>query len=93
MPLTRAIDNYLSGDDIRFLMQDGEFEFPCCVSLQALSVLGHSVGLRDPVEVFVTYREEIERAASSKYDGTERRAYEIVTLTKDDLSARPAIVG
>jgi hypothetical protein len=89
MQLTRANDEYLSGPDgIRFLMQDGSREVPCRISLQALSAFGKSVGLSAAVEIFVNYRDKIERAASVIYDRTGPRHYETVTVTADALKSR-----
>jgi hypothetical protein len=86
MPLTRTNDEYISGPDgIRFFMQDGAREVPCRVSLQALSAFGKSVGLSVAVEIFMTYRDKIERAASVIYDRTGRRHYETVGVTADVL--------
>lgn len=87
MPLTRANDRYTSGTDgIHFLMQDGPMEVICRITVEALFQLGRTIGLSEPSEVFETGRTVIERAASNKYDRTNRRPYEVVTITTDDLT-------
>jgi hypothetical protein len=68
-------------------MQDGSFEFPCRIDFQALLAFGRLVGVDSQIEVFVAYRDQIERATSSKYDRTERCDYEIVTVAADDFQA------
>jgi len=52
---------------IGFLMLDGTKEVPCRVSLEALSDRGAVTGLNE-AGVFEIYRDEIEQAASAKYD-------------------------
>jgi Protein of unknown function (DUF1488) len=86
MPLTRASERYtLREDGINFLMQDGPIEVVCQIVLEALSQLGRAIGLTEPIDIFETGRDAIERAASDKYDRTTRRPYEVVTITSDDL--------
>jgi hypothetical protein len=88
MPLTRANDRYLSdANDVQFLMQDGWLEVICRVDHKTLSRFGRSVGVADSLDVFKTFREVIECAASTKYDRTRRRRYEVVTITHADLRA------
>jgi len=69
MPLERSKEQYLGPglEGVRFLMRDGTREVPCRVSLEALTDRGNATGL-DESGVFETYRNEIEQAASAKYD-------------------------
>jgi hypothetical protein len=86
MPLTRASDQYTSSvDGINFLMRDGPIEVICQIDLETLSQFGSTIGLSGTIEIFETGRATIERAASTKYDRTSRRPYEVVTITADDL--------
>jgi len=64
MPLTRAKEE-CSPDlrGVRFLMQDGDKEVPCRISREALTDRGFVTEL-DETQVFDTYRDEIEQAAS-----------------------------
>jgi Protein of unknown function (DUF1488) len=89
MPLTRARDNYLPGPDgVRFLMQDGPLEVPCRISHETLSDFGGTVGLNEVAEIFLLYRDRIDRAASAKYDRSSRREHDVVTVTLDDLKRK-----
>jgi hypothetical protein len=82
----RSVEGYTVREDgIYFLMQDGPTGVVCEITLGALSQLGEASGLSEPVEIFRTARDAIERVASDKYDRTPRRAYEIVTITADDV--------
>jgi hypothetical protein len=86
MPLMRSVEGYTVREDgIYFLMQDGPTGVVCEITREALSQLGRASGLTEPTEIFKTTRDAIERVASDKYDRTARRAYEIVTITADDL--------
>jgi hypothetical protein len=87
MPLTRAPGRpVFKRDGVRFLMRDGPDEVPCSVSYRALLAFGRTVGMDDSTIIFVAYRDQIERAASDKYDRTARADYEVVTVMADDLS-------
>jgi hypothetical protein len=86
MPLTRASEQpVLRRDEIRFLMSDGGDEVICNISHRALLVLGATVGITDVRDIFSAYRDEIERAASDKYDRTAREQYEILEIGERDL--------
>ena len=69
MPLKRAKVDFLNTDPqgIGFLMRDGTKEVPCIVSFGALGKRAAATGL-DEARVFEIYRDEIECAASAKYD-------------------------
>jgi len=69
MPLERLKDQYagLSLEGVRFMMRDGIKEVLCRVSLEALADRGNTTGL-NAAGVFESCRNEIERAASAKYD-------------------------
>jgi hypothetical protein len=85
--LTRARDNYaVHADGIRFLMRDGPFEIICRIGRETLSQLGNARGLSEAIEIFERNRAMIERAASNKYDQTNRHDYEILVVTSADLA-------
>jgi hypothetical protein len=69
MPLNRAAEQYEGPglEGVRFLMRDGSKEVPCRVSLEALTDRGAATGVNE-AGVFESYRDEIEGAASAKYD-------------------------
>jgi ribosomal protein S7 len=69
MPLKRARDEYLGPglEGVRFLMRDGAKEVACRISLEALTDRGAATGLNE-AGVFEAYRNEIEQAASERYD-------------------------
>jgi hypothetical protein len=84
MPLTRANERYTYHvDGVHFLMQDGPTEVVCRITTDALSQFGRTIGLT--AEVFEIGRDAIEGAASNKYDRTNRRPYEVVTIIIEDL--------
>jgi Protein of unknown function (DUF1488) len=84
----RSVEGYTVREDgVYFLMQDGPIGVVCEITLEALSRLGQASGLTEPTEIFKTTRDAIERVVSDKYDRTPRRAYEIVTITADDVDA------
>jgi hypothetical protein len=86
MPLTRARDNCtVCAGGIRFLMRDGRFEIICQIDVPTLSRFGTATSLAELIAIFQRDRTAIERAASHKYDRTEREDYEIVTVTAADL--------
>jgi hypothetical protein len=80
MPLKRAKVDFLNTGPlgIGFLMRDGTKEVPCMVSFEALGKRAAATGL-DEARAFEIYRDEIERAASAKYDrrqvGPDGRVY------------------
>jgi Protein of unknown function (DUF1488) len=85
MPLTRASGQpVFRRDEICFLMKDGE-EVVCTISTRVLLALGVAIGMDDAPLIFWTYREEIERAASQKYDRTARQQYEILDIRERHL--------
>ena len=86
MPLTRASERpVFRKDGVRFLMKEGPHEAPCHISHDDLLSFGRTVGMRDTALIFEAYREEIERAASDKYDRTGRGDYGIIIVTAGDL--------
>jgi Protein of unknown function (DUF1488) len=86
MPLTRASERpVFRRDGVRFLMKEGPREVPCHIYQDDLSSFGRTVGMRDTALIFEAYREEIERAASDKYDRTGRGDYEIIIVSAGDL--------
>jgi hypothetical protein len=85
MPLRRAVDRFIYRRGVvHFLMKDGGDEVICAISPRVLEEIGQQVG-RNAIYVFWAFREEIERAASAKYDGAARVPYEIVEIQKQDL--------
>jgi hypothetical protein len=68
-------------------MRDGRFEVICQVDVQTLSRFGRATNVSEMIAVFHRDRTAIERAASDKYDRTERQDYEIVTVTTVDLAS------
>jgi hypothetical protein len=84
----RSVERYTAREDgIYFLMQDGPTGVVCEITLEALSRLGQASGLTEPTEIFKTTRDAIERVASDKYDRTNRKHYEVVTITIDDVGS------
>ena len=69
MPLERSKEEYLGPglEGVRFLMRYGAKEVACRVSLEALTERGTATGLNE-AGVFEACRNEIEQAASAKYD-------------------------
>jgi hypothetical protein len=69
MPLERLKDQYAGPglEGVRFAMQDGAKEVLCRVSLEALADRGNTTG-QNAAGVFESCRNEIEQAASAKYD-------------------------
>jgi hypothetical protein len=90
MALTRAKEDYLltAGDGIRFLMQDGRIEVPCRVSHEALTDRGAHTGLGQE-DVFLAYREDIEQAASDKYDQVGKPQEGPLVVTTTEFPPRP----
>jgi Protein of unknown function (DUF1488) len=70
MPLIRFDEHYLVQDGVRFLMtEDGERPVACRVSHGALHDLAAKVGFHgSDDDIFETYRNLIEQAASDVYD-------------------------
>ena len=87
MPLTPA-DN---GPDIEtlcvyFWMWDGEQPIRCCVTSGALRILRPDVfgAIEETNErLFITYRDEVERAASRKYDRGFVDAFGVLVTSSD----------
>jgi hypothetical protein len=50
-----------------------------------LLALGAAVGLTDARDIFWACRDEIERAASDKFDRTAREQYEILVIDEADF--------
>ena len=90
MPLERAKIEFLGTGlhGIGFLMRDGTKEVPCRVSLEALSGRGDVTGLNE-AGVFEVYRDEIERAASAKYDCGQISPDGRVYVTSDEFPNQP----
>lgn len=53
---------------VKFLMQDGDVEVPCRADRDLLRIRFQSVDRESDLLAFETHRNEIERAASAKYD-------------------------
>jgi hypothetical protein len=86
MPLTRASGQpVFRRDEICFLLQDGGKKVICTISTGVLLAFGDKFGMSDAPLIFWTYRDEIERAASQKYDRTAREPYEILDIGERDL--------
>jgi hypothetical protein len=86
MPLTRVPKQpVLRMTSIRFLMKDGEWELICSISNRTLMAFGAKWGMKDAQMVFWAHQDEIERAASDKYDRTGRKDYGILHIHEDDL--------
>jgi hypothetical protein len=86
MPLTRVPKQpVLKMSSIRFLMKDGAWELICSISNRTLMAFGAKWGMKDAQMVFWAYQDEIERAASDKYDRTGRKHYGILHIHEDDL--------
>jgi Protein of unknown function (DUF1488) len=86
MPLTRASgQTVFRRNGVRFLMKDGLDEIVCSISNPVLLDFGDTVGISDIPLIFLTYREKIERAASSRYDRSTREPYEILKIGTRDL--------
>jgi hypothetical protein len=86
MPLTRASGQpVFRRDEICFLMKGSAEEVICTISTRVLLAFGDKFGMNDAPLIFLTYREEIERAASQKYDRTVRHPYEILEIGERDL--------
>jgi hypothetical protein len=70
MPLIRFNEHYLVQDGVRFLMtEDGKRPVACRVSHGALHDLAAKVGFPgSDDDIFETYRNLIEQAASDVYD-------------------------
>jgi hypothetical protein len=49
------------------------------------------MSLTEPIEIFETASDRIERAASNKYDRTARVPYEILAVTIEDLNVDEAL--
>jgi hypothetical protein len=86
MPLTRASGQpVFRRDEICFLMQDDAEKVICTISTRVLLDFGDKFGMSDASLIFWTCREEIERAASQKYDRTAREPYEILEVGERDV--------
>ena len=86
MPLTPAD----SGPDavtlcVYFWMWDAEKPVRCCVTSDALRTIGQVVFDADKSneELFLTYREQIEQAASLKYDRGNIDAQGVLVISND----------
>ena len=91
MPLTPA-DNEPDVESlcVYFWMWDGEKPVRCCVTSDALKKFGHVVFDADKSieELFITYKEQIEQAASLKYDMGNVDEHGVL-ITSNDLRASP----
>jgi hypothetical protein len=87
MPLRRASSRFIKRRKaFHFLMKGDGREVICSVSERVLMALGETMGLRSPVYTFWAVRDEIERAASAKYDQTPRSDYEVIEIEERDLN-------
>ena len=89
MPLNRGDEQYEGPglEGVRFLMRDGSKEVPCRVSLEALTDRGAATGM-DEASVFEAYRNEIEQAASAKYDRGQFSSDGRVYITSEEFPQR-----
>ena len=94
MPLAKTGIEFLGTGlrGIRFLMRDGAKDVPCCVNLAALHQRGTATGL-DEAGVFAVYRDEIEQAASAKYDRGQISPDGRVYVTTDEFPARESTIS
>ena len=73
---------------VYFWMWDGEQPVRCCVTSEALRYIGQVVfGFTDKEaneQLFIIYRDQIERAASLKHDRGNTDAYGVL-ITSNDL--------
>ena len=77
MPLTRGRDEFFSTlNGVSFLMEDGNVEVRCRAVREMLRDRFGSDNDEADAEAFKAHREEIERAASDKYDA---RKFEVGT--------------
>jgi hypothetical protein len=97
MPLTEA-GNAPDAETfcVYFWMWDGEKPVRCCVTSEALRYIGKVVfGFTDKEaneQLFIIYREQIEQAASLKYDRGNIDA-EGVLVTANDLGFSASSLG
>jgi hypothetical protein len=89
MPLAKTAIEFLGTGlrGISFLMRDGTRDVPCCVNIAVLHRRATATGL-DEAGVFAVYRDEIEQAASAKYDRGEIGSDGRVYVTSNDFPAR-----
>ena len=72
MPLTRGRDEFFSTlNGVSFLMEDGNVEVRCRAVREMLRDRFGSDNDEADAEAFKAHREEIERAASDKYDASK----------------------
>lgn len=90
MPLQSTNSSYLGPalDGIRFHMRDGIRNIYCRISLEALAERGLATGLSE-IEVFETFRAEIEQAASNKFDRNETEYAGGIYLTSNEFPPQP----
>ena len=87
MPLTRAREEFFTGTaGVDFLMEDSDLEVPCRATREMLPHRFGSYDEQSDAAVFDGNREEIERAASDKYDAGNIDAV-MVILTGDDMTS------
>lgn len=88
MPLAKTGIEFLGTGlrGISFLMRDGTRDVPCCVNFTAIQRRATATGL-DEAGVFAVYRDEIEQAASAKYDRGQISPDGRVYVTSDDFPA------
>lgn len=90
MPLDRKLDRVLATMlGVKFLMTDGETEVACRIDQQALRYRFGSKSPDDDVKVFNEHRDEIERAASRKFDAgqVEEASDAMVVVSDGDLAS------
>jgi Protein of unknown function (DUF1488) len=94
MAIVRAQEEvYESAEGVHFLMRDDRApkNFPCLITREALTERGstHQPPL-DPMQVFMAYRDEIERVASTCWEegGADHRG--IIRVTGAQFPKRPS---
>ena len=93
MALVRVQDETLETEGIHFLMQDAitREKVPCIVAAEALTGRGatHDPPMKALQQVFDTYRDEIERAASDRWRRGEVNHRHIIRVTISQFPQRP----
>jgi len=90
MPLRRKLDRILPTMlGVKFLMTEGELEVACRINKDVLRYRFGSGDSESDVAVFLRHRDEIERAASEKYDAgkIEDSSDAMLVILEDDFAS------